>query len=189
MKLPRIDLPMLRWFRAFARARDGLAAIEFAMLAPIMLLIYFGLTEFTQAYMANRRANHMASIVADLIAQGETTNTAELQRAFDMGPLVLKPFKADDLSIRVTSVTWMNGKGAVVDWSRSSNNGLNNFKKNDVITVPEKLISNGESLIIGESRYVYEVEIARVIAQPLTFQRRYYLKPRSTDKITCSDCK
>ncbi len=49
--------------------RRGVSAIEFALIAPVMITIYFGLIEFSQGYMAERRAGHVASMVADLVAQ------------------------------------------------------------------------------------------------------------------------
>ena len=186
-----MKLPAPRWLMQFVHDREGLAAIEFAILAPVMLLIYFGMTEFSQAYMASRRANHMASIAADLIAQSDTTNLADLQRAFDIGDLVLKPFDSAPLSIRITSVMLDKNDRAIVEWSRRDGQGIPALTKGAIFPnlPPDLITEEGQTLIIGESHYVYSSEATRIIQQDLTFHRRYYLKPRTADKITCSDCK
>ena len=177
------------WLLRFAEDRKGLAAIEFAMLAPIMLLLYFGMAESSQAYMANRRANHTASIVADLVAQGETTTKAELNRVFGIGELVMRPFGATPLSIRISIVTLDKNGRAIVDWSRGSGTALPaRTKGSQYMDLPSGLILQDQSLIIGETTYTYTSSFTQVIKTPLVFSRQYYLRPRSSEKITCADC-
>lgn len=177
------------WLQGFMLDRQGLAAIEFALLAPIMLLLYFGMTEFSTAYLANRRANHTASIIADLIAQSESTSRAEINLAFAIGNLIVEPFDSEPLSVRVTSITMAPDGDAVVDWSRAQGTGLPPLVKGaDFANLPENLITSGQSLIVGESHYVYTSGATQVIKAPLTFKRRYFLRPRAMDKIPCKDC-
>ena len=49
----------------FVRDRRGVSAVEFALIAPLMIAFYFGLTEFCQGYMAQKRMGHSAAAVAD----------------------------------------------------------------------------------------------------------------------------
>jgi Flp pilus assembly protein TadG len=177
------------WLQTFMLDRQGLAAIEFALLAPIMLLLYFGMVEFSTGYLASRRANHSAAIIADLIAQDEVTSKANIDLAFDIGGLVLAPFDDSTLSIRLTSVTLNSKNEAIVDWSRNHGTGLPKLvPKAQYKPLPPDLLVSGQSLIIGESHYVYTSRLSRVIDKPMTFSRRYFLRPRASDKITCSDC-
>src|SRR5690606_24990997 len=50
----------------------GVSAIEFAMIAPVLIVFYMGMTEFCQGFMAQKRMGHVSATVADLIAQEET---------------------------------------------------------------------------------------------------------------------
>ena len=178
-----------RWLLAFGQDRRGLAAVEFALIAPIMILIYFGMTEFSQAYMANRRANHTASIVADLVAQSETTSTQDLAKAFEIGSVIMRPFSAQTLSIRVTSLTMDSSGRAIIDWSKSQGTHLAPLTRGATVNdLPTGLIAPGESLIMGETHFVYESSAANVIGRPLNFTRSYYLRPRVVERVNCSDC-
>ena len=49
--------------------RCGLAAVEFALILPVMLTLYFGGVEVTNMLVANRRVTSVAYTAADLAAQ------------------------------------------------------------------------------------------------------------------------
>ncbi len=104
----------------FARLRSderGVSAVEFAMLAPVLIAFYFGMAEFCQGFMAQKRMGHASSMVADLVAQEETVSTTNLDDIFEIGSLIMKPFAITLLKQRVSSVTRTAGV-AKVDWSR-----------------------------------------------------------------------
>lgn len=171
------------------RDRRGVSAVEFALIAPVMILIYFGLVEFCQGYMAERRAGHAASMVADLVAQSGGTSALDLDRTFVIGDTIMRPFSATPLSIRVSSVT-VDARGvATVQWSRANNRNLTRRAPNSLVTdLPPGLISTGETLILGETEYGYQSAFAQAIPDGVTFRRSYYLRPRTTDRIACADC-
>lgn len=175
--------------QGFWRDRRGVSAIEFALIAPLMLLIYFGLVECCQGYMANRRASHTASIVADLVAQSDATTTQDLTSIFAIGDMIMRPFPSSPLSIRVSSVTIDANGAARVDWSQGNNKALTARVKNSVVSdLPSGLIEKGESLILGETQFKYTSPFAKVIKTPIDFRRSYYLRPRTVDKVACSNC-
>lgn len=173
----------------FWRDRRGVSAVEFALIAPVMLVIYFGLVELCQGYMADRRASHTASIVADLVAQSDATSVKDLTSVFAIGEMIMRPFPANELSIRVSSVTMdANGVGRVV-WSRGNAKVLFARAPNSPVNdLPPGLIENGESLILGETEFIYTTAFAQVIKTPIVFKRSYYLRPRTQDRIACADC-
>lgn len=170
------------WTRRFARAEEGVSALEFALIAPLMILFYFGLAELSQAYMAQRRVNHAAAAVADLVAQNREVSPQKLQDIFLVGELTMAPFSADDLQLRVTSVA-PDAKGvARVDWSQGR--GLNARPKGQSVAVPAGLIAAGSSVIMAEVEYDY-VPVTGVVMPDLTeFKHTYYLAPRLSSKVT-----
>ncbi|MEQ9246158.1 MAG: pilus assembly protein, partial [Nitratireductor sp.] len=52
----------------FARNRRGVAAIEFAIIAPILFAMYFLTLEFGQAIDVNKKVSRAANMAGDLIA-------------------------------------------------------------------------------------------------------------------------
>jgi len=181
-------LALIGFLKRFRSDRRGLSAIEFALIAPVMILFYFGLAELCQAYMAQRRLAHTASAVADLVAQTDVVTKDELADITAMGPLIMKPFSASTLTTRIASVT-RNAAGVdKVDWSVASGPGVTAWAKQATVTVPADSIAKGESLVMVETTFSYESPIKYVMKKAVIFSSTFYLRPRRVDTVGCKDC-
>ena len=170
------------WIRRFRDDCDGIAATEFAMLAPIMILFYFGMAEICQGFMAQKRTEHVASAVADLVAQADSVSTAELNDVFTVATQIMKPFPSTTLKQRITSVT-VNAQGvAKVDWS--ANKGWTSRTAGSTVSLPSGLLANGESIIMSEVEYAYASPFDYVMPASTTFRKTSYLRPRTTTTVT-----
>lgn len=171
----------LRWLQRFHDDRKGVSAVEFAMIAPLMILIYFGMAELSQGFMAQKRVEHVASAIADLVAQDEEVNDAELTDIFAVATFGMKPFSTAPLKQRISSVTRNASGVAKVDWS--SNQGWTSRANNSTVTLPTNLIANGESVVMAEVEYLYESPVDYVMPESITFRKTYYLRPRMANKV------
>ncbi len=177
--MPRSAKPNL--LQRFWRDRRGVAAIEFAVIAPVMITFYYGMTEVTQAMMADRRNSHVASAVGDLVTQSSQISTAELTDIFSIGQKIMAPFPSSTLKMRVMGVS-VNATGvAKVDWCDVS--GLTDLADGATVTLPANLVANGESIVIAESSYTYDSPLDRFIPSALTFSVKIYMKPRRSNKV------
>ena len=174
--------------RRFAKDRRGVSAVEFALIAPIMIFLYAGLAELTMGLMANRRAEHVASAIGDLVAQTPTTSATEVTDIFTIGQAIIAPFPTASLNMRVSSVKVDSGGTAKVVWSRGYGASLTAKPVGAIITLPNNLISVGESVIMAESRYTFTSPLGQVLPTPLVFNRVYYLRPRRSEEVACSTC-
>jgi len=172
-----------------ARDTRGLSAVEFALLAPVLITMYFGIAEVGQAFMAQKRQAHVASMVADLVAQTDVVTVDGMEDVFAAGALVIKPFAATNLTVRVTSVT-RDSKGVDrVVWSRGS--GIAPRGTDSVVSgpaIPAGMIANGESLVMSETSYNYISPVKRFIPAPMVFKGAFFLLPRRVSVVGCSDC-
>ena len=89
-------------FRKFIGETKGIAAIEFALIVPFMLLIYFGLFDITALVSVNRKVTYAASVVADLVAQNKTSVLkADIQNYFNASDMVMAPMPAAAVRVEV----------------------------------------------------------------------------------------
>jgi len=170
----------LTWIRRFRDAREGVSAVEFALIAPIMILFYFGMAEICQGFMAQKRTEHVAYAIADLVAQDDEVSTAELNDVFSVAVQVFRPFPTATLRQRITSVTRTSNVNRV-DWSSHSNWSARVV--NSSVTLPTDLIANGESIVMSEVEYVYASPFDNVMPASTTFRKTQYMRPRLTDKV------
>lgn len=172
-------------FTRLAGDERGVSAVEFAMLAPVLIAFYFGMAEFCQGYMAQKRMGHVSAMVADLVAQEEAITTASLDDIFEIGGLIMKPFSTTSLKQRVSSVTRASGV-ATIDWSRGD--GMDPRAAGSTIALPADLITDGESVIVSEATYDYDSPVDYLMPTVTQFSHIYYLRPRTVDRTTCSNC-
>lgn len=176
----RPTLPRFTW-RRLARETRGVSAVEFALLAPILILLYTGLAEFCQGFMAVKRAEHTASTVADLVSQVESINDDGVDDVFAAGELIMAPFPTNTLEQRVSGVTADKNGVAKVVWS--DGDGLPALQAGVTVTPPAGMIAANESLVMAEVRYVYNSPVGHVLPAATVFQKTYYLRPRRSDSV------
>ena len=164
--------------------RRGSAAVEFAFVAPIMILLYFGLAELTQGMIADRRASHVASTIGDLVAQETQINQTGIDDVFKVGKAIIAPFPASPLSMRVTSVKADALGSPKVVWSKTS--GAMTALTGTVSGLPVGLIAANESVVMAEVSYIYTSTIQQALPTPITFTQKFYLKPRKGSEVIWS---
>lgn len=110
-----------RLLRAFARNKGGMAAVEFALVVPIMITMYLGLIELTQALGHDRKAVLLARTLADVVAQSMSISNSDMNGIFNAASATLAPYPASKVAMRVTSFTIDGAANAYVDWSDVKN--------------------------------------------------------------------
>lgn len=171
----------------FLRDRRGVAAVEFAFIAPVLLLIYMGLAEVTMALMAERRAGHAAAAVADLIAQDTLTSKSEIDDVFAIAEEIVSPFSGNGLKMRITAIKADGSGTPKVVWSRGKSMSAHS-KGGTISGLPDDIIAANETLIFSEMEYAFTSPIRYVIPNALTFKEKYYLRPRKLEMVQCADC-
>ena len=166
--------------------RRGVSAVEFALIAPVIIVFYFGLAEFCQAFMAQKRMGRTAAAVADLVTQNETVTRADVSDVFEVGDLMMRPFSAETLSQRATAVTRQADGSVEVDWSLGQ--GMTARAAGEEVTIPDGLIAAGESVVMTEITYDYESPFADLLPGMTQFSHTYYLRPRKVEQVICTDC-
>lgn len=178
----------------FLRNRDGAAALEFALLLPLFLVIYLCVIEFTQAFMVQRRAHHSASMLADIVSQSHTVTRAQLADYFAVGGLIMAPYSPEPLAGRVTSIQRDSRNRNIVMWSYGAD--MAPHQPGSQLAVPNGILEKAnDSVILAETEYRYDSPFD--IAVPgfddflsgiTTFRRSFYLRPREVASVSCTDC-
>jgi Flp pilus assembly protein TadG len=143
--------PASIWRRGLDAARQderGVAAVEFAIILPVMLTLYLGVVELSKAYMASQRTTLVARTIADLVAQqaqqpqspcaqvsgGVNIPDTCMSNIFGASSAIMAPYATTKLTMTVSQVVVTNksdptrtdcvgGCQAKTDWTVTNNGG------------------------------------------------------------------
>jgi Flp pilus assembly protein TadG len=168
----------------------GVVAIEFAVIAPVMLVMYFGMEEFSSGLAVNRQVTLVARTLSDLTSQSPSVADADLSNFGQTAKAILTP---NDPSILKSSITeiYIDPKTHVarVQWSRAlaidkSGNvtvGASAYTVSQIVVVPPELNTDGTYLIWSEVSYNYKPTIGYVMAKAgVNLSDFAYTRPRQT---------
>jgi Flp pilus assembly protein TadG len=142
----------------------GVAAIEFAMLLPIMLVLFFGTVEFSAGVATNRKVSLVAQTLSDLTSRSISVSTTDLTNFSAAGTAIMTPYLPPIYNQTNSTVSelWIDASGnARVQWSwGTSPRGTSTF-----VTIPTNLIVldptthavvPGQYLIFSEVQFLYQ---------------------------------
>ncbi len=171
----------IKSLKLFGGDRKGVSAVEFALIAPVIIAMYLGMADLCQGFMAQRRVDHIASSIADLTAQAATVSAADLNDEFKVGALLMTPFSATPLGQRISSINCdATGKTTVL-WSVGNN--MTALTANATVTVPANVVAANQTVLRSDVTYVYTSPVNYILTTPITFTQTYYLRPRVVDSV------
>jgi Flp pilus assembly protein TadG len=168
----------------FRRDEHGLAAVEFALLSVAMLPLFFGGIELGSALIAARKAQSVASSVADLVAQGKTINDAQLNDIFAAATALMAPYDPAQTTIVVSSIYFdPNGNQTKVRWSKATHTQA--LSPNTPVTLPDNILTNNStSVIMATTTYFYKTTFGQFLTQGVTMHDTFYSRPRLSTEVT-----
>jgi Flp pilus assembly protein TadG len=163
-----INASWLVWRIAIRLARDsnGIAATEFAMIVPIMLVLFFGVVEITNGFSAYRSIRLMAHTNSDLTSQSLSVQDTDLANFFAASTGVLYPFvtSSTDPNLKMSIVElWVNAAlQARVQWAKNSD-GSPTPAPGTVMNIPSSIAVPNTYVIYSNVKYNYVPVIGYVM--------------------------
>jgi Flp pilus assembly protein TadG len=166
----------------FFRDHGGVAAVEFAMILPLLLTMFLGSVEITQGVSADRKIGLTVRAAADLTSQSTTISNADMTNILNAASAIMYPFPMGPLRMKITAVN-INGSGqATVAWG----DALNTTKRatGSAVTIPSALAVPNTQLIWGEIEYDYNPTFGYVLFSTITLSEQNFVRPRQSGSIT-----
>lgn len=169
-----------RNIRGIFRATEGISAVEFALIAPLMMLIYFACIELSFMMALDRKVTTSTATLGDLTARASVVSDADLDDIFQATRMIFQPSDVKKARMRISSLFEDKGKVKVA-WSDGC--GLPSYTANQEVSIPSNLVPTGGSVIYAEIEYDYDSVLGYFFTTTKTLKDKFYLRPRRVDFI------
>ena len=181
---------MKRTFKNFLRETKGIAAIEVALVMPVMLLLYFGLFDLTSIISVNRKVTYSAGVIADLVTQNKTSVLkTDIQNYYNASDMVMDPIPS--ASVRV-EVFGYRKTGTTISQLWKTNNGKGSSCGAAPATAAmAPLMVAGNDLVVSRVCTSYTPYASNFLGHailgdaPIAVGETITERPRSTNQLTC----
>lgn len=179
----------------FKDEAKGVAAIEFAFIAPLMLIMYIGTMEISNAVAANRKLSRVSSTLGDLLTHASCYTDANIADIIKVTDDIMYPYD-NVVAIQLNGVLITNGV-AKVQWSKAYN-GATALADNTVYTVPDKIKIDDNFLLAAKIEMGYSPTIGwikpdgktsiNIDNAPINMAEEMFLRPRIGSSVTLNNC-
>jgi len=168
----------------FSAERSGVAAIEFAMLLPMMITLFLGSVELSTGVAINRKATIAAHTVADLASQYTNITNADMTNILNAATDIVYPYPSGSLQTVVSELA-IDGQGnATVVWSDTLNGTARTVGSS--VTISSNLATPNTYLLLGETTYNFKPSYGYVVTGTLPLNDQIYMRPRQSNAVTRS---
>jgi Flp pilus assembly protein TadG len=172
----------------FSRADEGLSAVEFALLLPVMLVFYLGGVQISMAVSTYRLVDLTANTVTNLVAQYTTISSAsQMPDILAAATQVMFPVKSNDPSystnvkVVVSLISIDKNGNATVAWSQTLNGTAR--AKGSTVTVPASMKIANTNILLGETTYDYNPPIDFLNLGIINLSSSLFMVPRASTTI------
>jgi Flp pilus assembly protein TadG len=147
---------MLRGIQKFLnrwrRDEDGTAAVEAALVFPILLMMLLGTFDMGNAILSNQKVIRASQVTADLVTRERSVNATMLEEAITGGELALAPEDISTYGVDIISVSFDNEGDSAIVWRETRNMAADP----DVLDRVEELAEPNSGVVIVIVQYTFE---------------------------------
>lgn len=167
---------------SFAAANKGNAALEFAIIAPMMVMLLFGSVDLLDVLNANKRVQNVASSLADVVARDTEVSDAEITGLWSAVDVLMYPSNGDAVNIRISSIRIESASIARVVWSEG--HGMDARQPGTTVdNLPAAMMNPGTSMILAETTFAYDSPLGFLLEEGVTLEHKAYRRSRLVDPI------
>jgi Flp pilus assembly protein TadG len=171
----------------------GVAATEFVMIVPLMLVMFFGVVEISSGVAVDRKVTLVARTLSDLTSQSTSVADTDLQNFFAASASVLTPYTVVPVQPTLSLIYVNSSNVAKVQWSTSATVAMvsgapkatlttSSRKQADTVSIPPTLQVPNTYLIWSEVNYTYLPTIGYVMSKTngVALNDMTYTRPRQS---------
>ena len=168
--------------RKFLKDNRGVAAIEFALIAPVMIAVYFGLSEISMGIAADRDVTHATSVAGDLATQVATLNRLDVEDVMTatLAVLGIQSSQRTDVTIELNSYRMISGVVSRIGYARLGPEiSAGGPAVYNPAGINANMLNNTSGVVVARVNYKYK-PATLVFMSNVTLSETFLLKPRTS---------
>ena len=176
-------LRMRRSWRDLLAHTGGVAAIEFALVIPLIILVYAGGFEIVQAATVNRKLTDTTVQLANVTTQYTAVAQPDLANIFAASSQIMAPYPSGSLKIVLSQVQTDKNSNGTVAWSQGYPTGTPCLAKNSAVALPTGFASPLANYILVQTTYSYAPTIGSAFVHTIPMKDQIFMVPRQSPSI------
>lgn len=172
--------------RRFVRDSRGVSAIEFAAIAPFMILLLLGGYAVAQGVAVSRKVTITTRALADLVSQYASMSSTDMSTVEGAATQIMAPYSVAPLTMRITQIMVTSVLGVTVSqvsWSTAV--GTSPYQKGITIQLPTNMPNAiGMTYILVQTTYQYLPPFGIAAFSSINMGDRIYMLPRVSSSVT-----
>jgi Flp pilus assembly protein TadG len=167
--------------RHFVKSTRAVAAIEFAMILPVLMVIFLGSFDAGRAIAIYMKVRSATYALASITNQYSTIQASDMTSITGATSVVLAPYSSSPVVVTISQITISSKGVATVAWSYSR--GGTARAQGSSITIPSTLDVDNTYLIFAEVSYQFTPMFGYFALGGIAFSDNLYVTPRNSTCI------
>lgn len=168
--------------KRWVREEGGVAAVEAALLFPVMLTLFLGMVDIGNAILSNQKTITASQVAADLVARKETVSTSDINEAIEAARLAIEPFPTSTFGIDIVSLRFDNNGAPQIVWRVTQNMSPNDNAVDSTALIGEP----GEGMVIVSVVFRYDPIFAGFVIGEIPMEEVAFVRGRKSPVVNRS---
>ena len=158
----------------------GLAAVEAALIFPVMLTLLLGVFDLGNGILANQKTIRASQVPADLIARNRSVDAAMVSEAVSAGRLAFEPMSSAGYGYDIVSIRFDDDANPQIVWRETD--GMSQMA--NVLADVMPLAEAGNGVLVVGVEYEFRPVFAGFVIDNIPMQEIAFARGRKSPVVT-----
>ena len=164
------------------QGQAGSVAVEFAVVVPVLLTIYLGGVDATEALTTYRKLGETTVELANVAAQYNSMSASDVSTVMNASAQIMEPYASASLQITLSEISTDANNNPSVVWSQAFHGGAA-LQAGANVSLPAGLATANTYYILVQTTYPFQPITGFTFTKPITMSNRVVMLPRQSPSI------
>ncbi|MCB1532948.1 MAG: pilus assembly protein [Alphaproteobacteria bacterium] len=167
--------------RSWIECEDGMAAVESALVFPVLLTLLAGTFDMGRGILSNQKAIRASQVTADLVTRARAVTMADIDEAVEAGEQALKPFPTDSFGVEIISIRFDHDANPEIVWSELRGDIS---PDTEVLTKVASLAAPDEGVVVVNVEYDFQPVFAGFVVNEISMRETAFARGRKSAVVS-----